>query len=86
MAEAIIAFIIIGLPVILIWATVSRVYRHKEKKMELEARYRATGHAETAKLEERIRILERIATDRGHLLAEEIDRLKLSDERSRPDA
>ena len=81
-AEAVIAFIVVGIPTIAIFAIVSRVYRHREKALELEARI-AASQADpeyTRQLEERLRVLERIVTDQGHGLANEIERLR--DERS----
>ena len=53
---------------------------HEERKLELLARAEEakSGHGGAAykKLEDRIRVLERIATDRGADLALEIDRLR----------
>ena len=40
-AEAVIAFIVIGIPTIAIFGIVSRVYRHREKRLELEAQIAA---------------------------------------------
>ena len=86
--EAIIAFIVIGIPTIAIFAIVSRVYRHREKALEVQARIaeaRAGDPETTRHLEERLRVLERIVTDQGHGVAHEIERLR--DERvSRSDA
>jgi hypothetical protein len=84
--EVMIAFIVVGIPTIAIFAIVSRVYRHREKRLELEAQV-AAARADpdhTRQLEERLRVLERIVTDKGHGLADEIERLRnerLSDER-----
>ena len=78
--EALIAFIVIGLPTIMIFAVVSRVYRHREKRMELEAQIAAAQAAATNPrpdlLEQRVRVLERIVTDKGMNVAEEIERLR----------
>jgi hypothetical protein len=80
--EAVIAFIVIGLPVILIFGLVSRVLRHREKRLELQAQIAA---AEASRrdprsdlLEQRVRVLERIATDKGIDVAEEIERLRVT--------
>jgi hypothetical protein len=84
-AEAAIAFIVIGLPTIAIFAIVSRVYRHRERRLELEAQIAAAKAADpeyTRHLEERLRVLERIVTDKGHGIADEIERLR--DERPAP--
>jgi hypothetical protein len=81
--EAMIAFIVIGLPVIAIFLLVSRVLRHREKKLELEAQIAAAQAAKpeyTKALEQRLRVLERIVTDKGHGVADEIERLR--DERT----
>ena len=78
--EAMIAFIVIGLPTIMIFAVVSRVYRHREKRMELEAQIAAAQAAATNPrpdlLEQRVRVLERIVTDKGMNVADEIERLR----------
>ena len=78
--EAMIAFIIVGLPTIMIFAVVSRVYRHREKRLELEAQIAAAQAAATNPrpdlLEQRVRVLERIVTDKGMNVAEEIERLR----------
>lgn len=77
-AEAAIAFIVIGLPVIMIVSLVSRVLRHREKKLELEAQIAAArGGGRNEQLEQRVRVLERIVTERGHGLSEEIERLRV---------
>jgi hypothetical protein len=81
--EAMIAFIVIGLPVIAIFLLVSRVLRHREKKLELEAQIAAAQANKpeyTRQLEQRLRVLERIVTDKGHGVADEIERLR--DERT----
>ena len=78
-AEAVIAFIVVGIPTIAIFAIVSRVYRHREKQLELEAQIaqaRAADPEYTRHLEERLRVLERIVTDKGHGVADEIERLR----------
>jgi hypothetical protein len=53
---------------------------HKERRMELEATMvaekAAQYAAQTERLEQRVRVLERIITDRGVDLSEEIDRLR----------
>ena len=80
-AEVLIAFIIIGLPVILIFGLVGRVLRHREKRLELEAQIEAAKAAQqslrgSGELEQRVRVLERIATDKGINVADEIERLR----------
>jgi hypothetical protein len=86
-AEPIIAFIVVGLPTIATFLLVSRNYRHRERKLELEAQIAAAKAADpehTRQIEERLRVLERIVTDQGHGIAHEIERLR--DERVRSSA
>ncbi|OYY72372.1 hypothetical protein [Sphingomonas sp. 28-63-12] len=53
---------------------------HREKRMELEARIVAERAAQyaanTGRLEERVRVLERIVTDRGIDVADQIEQLR----------
>lgn len=55
----------------------------KERQMELEAdkvaEKAAQYAAQTERLEQRVRVLERIATDRGITVADEIDKLRDDD-------
>jgi hypothetical protein len=78
--EAAIAFIVIGLPTIMIFGLVSRVLRHRERRLELEAQIAAAQAAERNPrpdfLEQRVRVLERIVTDKGMNVADEIERLR----------
>ena len=78
--EAMIAFIVIGLPTIAIFALVSRLLKHREKRMEHEAQIAAANAgahaARNQLLEKRVRVLERIVTDKGLGVAEEIERLR----------
>jgi hypothetical protein len=76
----IIPLIGVCIPVVAIASiTVNKMIRLREKQIELAAsqaaekaaRYAANG----AEMEQRIRVLERIVTDRGIDLSEEIDRL-----------
>ena len=79
-AEALVAFIVIGLPVIGVIVLVVRVMRHREKKLELEAEIAKAQAAQQggreARLEQRVRVLERIVTDKGIDVADEIERLR----------
>ena len=81
LGEAAIALIVIGLPVMALCAIVTRAFRYRERKLELEARIAEAKAVrvspETSRLEERVRVLERIATDKGAHLADEIERLRL---------
>ena len=75
-------FIIIGLPTILIFGQpfLKRWLEHREKKLEIEARLTAEKAAQyaaqTERLEQRVRVLERIVTDKGIDVADEIERLR----------
>ncbi len=76
------------IPLAAIFAGVITKYmRLKEKQIDSishKAAEEAARHAEqTRRLEERMRVLERIVTDRGLSVAEEIDRLR--DDRGRGD-
>ena len=79
-AEALVAFVVVGLPTMAVFALVSRVLRYREKKMELEAQIAAAQAAATKPrpdlLEQRVRVLERIVTDKGMNVADEIERLR----------
>lgn len=59
-------------------------YRHRRMELEAEmvAEKAAQYAAQTERLEQRVRVLERIVTDRGIDVADEIE--KLRDEPSRP--
>ena len=73
--------IVVGVPVIGgIWADMhKRKLKHEEKRMELmssqTAEKAAQYAAQTERLEQRVRVLERIVTDRGHDLAGQIESL-----------
>ena len=76
-AEALVAFIVVGLPTIAVFALVNRVLRHREKRMELEAQIAAANSGHNERLEQRVRVLERIVTEKGLPLADEIERLRI---------
>ena len=75
-------FIVVGIPVIggLSFATFQRWLRHKEKMSQFLASETAEKAAQyaahTERLEQRVRVLERIVTDRGIDLANEIEGLR----------
>ena len=67
--------------VAIIGGVIVRPYlRFRERRMELEASMvaekAAQYAAQTERLEQRVRVLERILTDRGHDLAHEIELLR----------
>ena len=74
--------VVVGLPVLLIFGQpmIRRILEHREKRMEIEAQLTAEKAAQyaakTERLEQRVRVLERIVTDKGIVVAEEIDRLR----------
>lgn len=66
---------------IMVGGTLTRWIDYKRRKVELEAE--ALGASRNARqdgyvgqLEERVRVLERIATDRGHDIAQQIEALR----------
>jgi hypothetical protein len=74
--------IVVGIPVIL--AFVSDMHKRKMKLRERElellgaqtAEKAAQYAAHTERLEQRVRVLERIVTDKGIVVADEIERLR----------
>lgn len=81
-AEVFIALIIIGLPVILLMLIANRYFRLREKKLEVEASLAAEKAAQYAsrsmEIEQRVRVLEQIVTDRGAETASQIEALRTS--------
>ena len=81
-AKVLIVFIVIGLPILLGVGSgvIKQWLRLRERQLELQARQTAEKAAQyaaqTERLEQRVRVLERIATDKGIVVAEEIDRLR----------
>ena len=82
LSKIIVVFIVIGLPVLLIFGQplIRRWFDLREKRMELEARVTAEKAAQYAAhsegLEQRVRVLERIVTDKGIVVADEIESLR----------
>ena len=80
--KLLVVFIVIGLPVTLIFGQplLKRLLEHREKRMELEARLTAEKAAQyaahTERLEQRVRVLERIVTDKGIDITDEIEKLR----------
>ena len=77
-----ILLITVGLPVMFIFGQplLKRLIEHREKRLEIEARLTAEKAAQyaahTERLEQRVRVLERIVTDKGIVVADEIERLR----------
>ena len=78
--EVMIALIVIGLPVIAIFYGFHRFFKFREKKLEVEAMMTAEKAAQYAsrssELEQRVRVLEQIVTDRGVETAAQIEALR----------
>lgn len=76
------AVVVVGIPVIggLLYETYRISLKHKEKMataMNAQAAEKAAQYAaHTERLEQRVRVLERIVTDRGIDVAAEIDQLR----------
>lgn len=81
-AKVLIVFIVIGLPILLgIGSGVIKQWlRLRERQLELQANQTAEKAAQyaahTDRLEQRVRVLERIVTDKGIVVADEIERLR----------
>ena len=82
------ALIMIGLPIITILYMAHRFFRFREKKLEVEAGLAAEKAAQYAsrsiELEQRVRVLEQIVTDRGAETASQIEALRERPRISRP--
>ena len=78
--EVFIAFIVIGLPILLMMMIANRYFKLREKKLEVEASLAAEKAAQYAsrsmELEQRVRILEQIVTDGGAQTAAQIEALR----------
>jgi len=74
------AFIVIGLPTIMLTVAFNRFFKFREKKLEIEALNAAEKAAQYAsrshELEERVRVLEQIVTDGGAQTAAQIEALR----------
>lgn len=67
----------LSIPFFAIWTKHQR--RIEEIRARTQSEIAAQASAQTARLEERVRVLERILTDRGTSLAAEIDALRLEE-------
>lgn len=78
--EVTIAFIVVGLPMIIFGLILNRWFKLKERRMELEANQAAEKAAQyaasNAELEARVRVLEKIVTDGGLETAAQIEALR----------
>ena len=78
--QVFIAFIVIGLPILFLMYLARRWFTLKEKQLDSEtslaAEKAAQYAASNAQLEERVRVLEQIVTDRGAETASQIEALR----------
>lgn len=83
LASGIAAFLALGVPAIVIASIflVRRILAFREKKLELEAQIEIAKAQQRGgeTIEQRLRVLERIVTDKGHGLTEEIERLRIAE-------
>lgn len=79
-AEVAIAFIVIGLPILLLITWSRSYFKYKEKQLHSEtvmaAEKAAQYAASNAELEARVRVLEKIVTDGGIETAAQIEALR----------
>jgi hypothetical protein len=75
-----IAAIVVGLPTVTLMMAFNRFFKFREKKLEVEAGMAAEKAAQYAsrstELEQRVRVLEQIVTDRGADTAAQIEALR----------
>ena len=80
LGPAMVALIVVGFPIIALTFLLSRWFKLKERRLELEvnlAAEKAPQYATSNKeLEQRVRVLEQIATDRGAETASQIEALR----------
>ena len=78
--EVFIAFIVVGLPMIVFGLIFNRWFKLRERKLELEASLAvekaAQYAASNAELEARLRVVEKIVTDGGMQTAAQIEALR----------
>src|SRR6478735_18732 len=75
------AMIIVGLPTVMLMLIFNRFFKLREKKLDVEAGMAAEKAAQyaarTHELEDRVRVLEQIVTDRGVQTAAQIEALRV---------
>jgi len=78
--EAIVALIVIGLPIMMLGYAFHRFFKYREKQLDVEAALAAEKAAQyaarTNELEARVRVLEKIVTDGGMQTAAQIEALR----------
>ena len=79
---ALIALIVVGLPILMLGYGFHRFFTYREKQLEVEAGLAAEKAAQyaarTNELEQRVRVLEQIVTDGGAQTAMQIEALRES--------
>ena len=71
------AFVLVIVAMAMVFAIYSKRLQFKQRKLEIEAGARGEGSsAAVERLEQRVRVLERIATERGHDVAHQIEALR----------
>jgi ABC-type phosphate transport system auxiliary subunit len=74
--------VVVGIPVVMgvLKDMHGRSLKHRERRMEIEAQVTAEKAAQyaaqTERLEQRVRVLERIVTDKGIVVADQIEALR----------
>jgi nucleoside-triphosphatase THEP1 len=82
LAKVFVVMIVIGIPMlgVMIWGITDSVLKHRRKMLEAQAQLTAEKAAQyaahTERLEQRVRVLERIVTDKGIVVADEIENLR----------
>ena len=83
-ANVMLALIVIGLPVLMVTYVLSRWFKLKEKRIEVDAMLAAEKAAQyvshSKEVEQRLAVLERIVTDQPAALAREIDALSIANQ------
>jgi hypothetical protein len=78
--NVLIALIVVGLPIMMLFYMAHRFFRFREKQLEVGARSAAEKAAQYAsrsmELEQRVRVLEQIVTDNGVETAAQIEALR----------
>ena len=78
--EVMIALIVVGLPILTIFYGFHRFFKFREKQLDADTRLAAEKAAQYAsrssEVEQRVRVLEQIVTDRGIETASQIEALR----------
>jgi len=78
--EVMVALTVVGLPVTFLMVVTHRLFKYREKRLDVEAGLAAEKAAQyasrTMELEQRVRVLEQIVTDGGAQTASQIEALR----------